>query len=125
MDSIPSYEFHKIFRRLSYDVDLKGAFTPEDIDERLAKVQRKFKKEAKRTAASEQRKRLRKKAKAIEILQDKNFAGKTIAEATRSRYGIVNLTLHYGRKKAEEMKLDFSTPKSRRLRVRRKRRRRR
>jgi hypothetical protein len=35
LDSIPSYEFHKIFQRVSYVIDLKGALTSEEIDGRL------------------------------------------------------------------------------------------
>lgn len=123
MDSVPSYEFHKIFRRVSYDVNLKGAFTPEEIDERLERAQKEFQVKAKRAATEAKKKRLYKKGKAIEILQDKNFPEKTIAEAIRNRYGIVNLTLHYGRKKAEEMKLALERARIRRRGIRRRRRR--
>jgi len=123
MDSVPSYEFHKIFRRVSYDVNLKGAFTPEDIDEQLEKVQKEFRKDAKKARSKSERHQLFKKAKATEILQDRNFSGKTIAEAIANRYGIVNLTLHYGRKKAEEMKLAFERTRIRRRGIRRRRRR--
>lgn len=114
MDSVPSYEFHKIFRRVSYDVKLKGAFTPEEIDRRLEDARKDFRKEAKDAEKKSERKRLYKKAKAIEILQDRGFAEATIREATRNRYGIVNLTLNYGRKKAEEMKLAFERARLRR-----------
>jgi len=114
MDSIPRYEFHKIFRRVSYDVKLKGAFTPEEIDRRLENARKDFRREAKDTEKKSKRKRLYKKAKAIEILQDKGFSEATVREATRNRYGIVNLTLNYGRKKAEEMKLAFERARLRR-----------
>jgi hypothetical protein len=107
MDSVPSYEFHKIFRRLSYDVDLRGAFTPEEIDRRLDAVQGYFRNRARRAVSGSEKKRLHKKARAIENLQNKNFAERTIIEARSNRYGIVNLTLNYGRKKAEEIKLAF------------------
>lgn len=122
MDSVPSYEFHKIFHRVSYDVDLKGAFNPEDIDERLEMARKEFRRDAKNTRAKAERRRLYKKARAIEILQDRNFAGKTIAEALSNRYGIVNLTLHYGRKKAKAMKLAFERARIRRRGFRIKRR---
>ena len=121
MDSVPSYEFHKIFHRVSYDVNLKGAFSPEDIDERLEMASEEFRSDAKRASPKAERHRLYKKSRAIEVLQDRNFAGKTIAEALSNRYGIVNLTLHYGRKKAKEMKLAFEKARVRRrgFRVRR------
>jgi hypothetical protein len=95
-------------------VNLKGAFTPEDIDERLEKARKNFREEAKEATKKSERKRLFKKAKAIETLQDRAFAEATILEASRNRYGIVNLTLHYGRKKAEEMKLAFERARIRR-----------
>lgn len=105
MDSIPSYEFHKIFRRLSYDVNLKGALTPDEIDARLSKARKRFKAKAEEADIRGERKRLYKKAKAIEILQERDFAQRTIAEAVTNRYGIVSLTLRFGRERAEEMKL--------------------
>lgn len=114
MDSIPSYEFHKIFRRVSYDVDLKGASTPDDIDRRLEKAQDNFREEAREARSESERKRLYGKARAIENLQSKGFAEATIKEALRNRYGIVNLTLRFGRKKAEEMKLALERARLRR-----------
>lgn len=124
MDSVPSYEFYKIFGRVSHFVELKGAFNAEVIEERLIMVKEKFRREAKRARGEAERRRLYKKARAIEILLDRNFAGKTIAEAMRNRYGIVNLTLHYGRKKAKAMKLAFERSRMRykSIRVRRRRR---
>ena len=118
MDSVPSYEFHKIFRRVSYDVDLKGALDPDEIDLRMEKAQKRFKAEAHEADTEAEKKRLLKKARGIEILRDKGFPVQTIAEASESRYWIVNLILHYGRKKAEEMKLAFE---SARIRNRRRR----
>jgi hypothetical protein len=35
MDFMPDKEFHKIFNRISKTVDLTGAGTPEEINERL------------------------------------------------------------------------------------------
>lgn len=121
MDSVPSYEFHKIFRRVSYDVNLKGAFTPENIEKRLENAQEGFQSEAKRASTKTGRKRLRKKAKALENLQETNFAEKAIVEAIANPYGIVSLTLHYGRRKAEEMKLAFERARIRRRGIQRRR----
>lgn len=114
MDSIPRYEFHKIFRRLSYDVNLKGAFTPEDIDDRLEEAISKFREAARDTMRESERKRLFKKARAIEILKVKGFAERTIREAINNPYGFVSLTLHYDIKKAEEMRLAFERARRRR-----------
>ena len=114
MDSIPRYEFHKLFRRATYDVNLKGASTPEDIDDRLEEAASKFREAARDTMRESERKRLFKKAKAIEILKDKGFAEATIREAINNRYGFVSLTLHFSRRKAEEMKLAFERARRRR-----------
>ena len=42
LDSILSYEFHKTFRCVSYDVNLKGAFALEEIDRRLEYARKNF-----------------------------------------------------------------------------------
>lgn len=118
MDSTPNYEFHKIFRRLSCDVNLKGALTPDEIDARLDRAQRRFKAEAKDTTNETEKKRRYKKAKAIKILQERDFAQRTIVEAVTNRYGIVDLTLRFGREKAEEMKLALERSRLRRKGIR-------
>jgi hypothetical protein len=114
MDSIPHFEFHRIFRRVSYDVNLRGAFTPEDIDDRLEEAISKYREAARDTMRDFERKRLYKKAKALEILKDKGFAEATIREAVNNPYGFVSLTLHYDRRKAEEMRLAFERARRRR-----------
>jgi uncharacterized protein with von Willebrand factor type A (vWA) domain len=103
---------------VSYDVNLKGALTPEDIDERLDKAQEKYRKEARESKSESERRRLYKKAKGIEILQDRDFAEATVKEALNNRFGIVNLTLNFGLKKAEEMKLAMERARLRKQGVR-------
>jgi hypothetical protein len=49
----------------------------------------------------------RKKARAIERLRENRFPERAIAEASFNPYGIVSLTLHYGRRKAQAMKIAF------------------
>lgn len=122
VDSIPSYEFHKIFRRVSYDVDLKGAFDPIEIDRRMEEAQKRFKAHAREAETETEKKRLYKKAKGLEILRDKGFPVQTIAEASENRHGIVNLTLQFGRKKAEEMKLAFERARIRQSGIQKRRR---
>jgi hypothetical protein len=114
MDSIPRYEFHKIFRRLSYDVNLKGACTPEEIDRRLATAISNFRQAARAAWAESASKRLYKKAKAIQNLKNNGFAEATIKEAINNVYGPVSLTLHFDREKAEEMRKAFERARRRR-----------
>jgi hypothetical protein len=118
MDSIPRYEFAQIFRRVSFDVNLKGAFTPEDIDDRLEDAAGRFREAARGSNVWEsERQRLFKKARATELLIARGFAEATIREAISNRYGLVSLTLHYNRVKAEEMKLAFERARRRRRRI--------
>lgn len=117
MDSIPSYEFHKIFQRVSYDVNLKGVFTPQDIDDRLEKAAIKFREAARYTLEESERKRLFKKSRSIELLIARGFAEATIREAINNRYGFVSLTLHYNIEKAEEMRQAFERARRRRRRI--------
>jgi len=107
MDSIPRYEFHKIFQRLSYTVNLKGAFTTEEIDRRLERAISNFREAAHATWREPEKKRLFEKAKAIETLKNKGFAEATIKEAYENRYGFVALTLHYSVERAEDLKRAF------------------
>jgi hypothetical protein len=44
---------------------------------------------------------------AIERLRQNRFPERAIAEASFNPYGIISLTLHYGREKAQQMKLAF------------------
>jgi hypothetical protein len=117
LESIPHYEFHKIFRRTSYDVNLKGAFTPEDIDNRLEDAASRFREAARGTMIESERKKLLKKARATELLIANRFAERTIREAINNRYGFESLTLHYNRWKAEEMKQAFERARGRRRRI--------
>jgi hypothetical protein len=107
MDSIPSYEFHKIFQRVSYVIDLKGALTPEEIDRRLRWIQKGLEGYSEKARSKSGKRYYRKKARAIQRLRQNRFPERAIAEASFNPYGIVSLTLHYGRRKAQAMKLAF------------------
>ena len=114
VDSIPRYEFHKIFRRVSYDVDLKHTSTPEDIDDRLDNAIWNFRMAAKATWRESEKKKLYKKAKGLEILKENGFAEATIREVINNPYGFVSLTLRFDRDRAEEMKRAFERARRRR-----------
>jgi hypothetical protein len=70
-DNIPRYEFHKIFQRLSYTVNLKGAFSAEEIDRRLERAISNFREAARATWREPEKKKLFQKAEAIETLKNK------------------------------------------------------
>ena len=114
MDSIPRYEFHKIFQRVSYDVNLKDASTPEDIDDRLNDAIWNFREAARAAWKESEKKRLYKKARDIKILKENGFAKATIREVINNPYGFVSLTLRFDRDKAEEMRRAFERARRRR-----------
>lgn len=102
MDSIPSYEFHKIFDCVSLELDLTGCTIGTAIDNKLKIARHQAKTKAK-TAKTESAKRYWWfKAEELDKLLAHDFSGRAIFEANRNPRGIIALTLIYGRKTARE-----------------------
>jgi len=121
MDFIPDKEFHLIFDRVSRKVNLKGAGTPAEINERLRQKIEAYK-------LQRSRKRLNPKVagRRISDLKRLIFAGfgrRTIDEAIANPQGKVALTLRYGWKGAKEILLERGRKRMGSLRVRRRRKR--
>lgn len=102
MDSIPSYEFHKIFDRISQTVNLKGKFSAEEIEEELVRVRNACKRMAERAETRERQVLYNSKKVAIDKLIEYGFAGRVIAEARADPEGKVALTLRYGYEEARK-----------------------
>lgn len=96
MDSIPSYEFHKIFDRISQIIDLKGKFTAEEIEEELLRVRNVCKRLSERAETRKNQVLYRAKKVAMDRLIEYGFADRVIAEAMVDPHGKVGLTLRYG-----------------------------
>jgi hypothetical protein len=103
MDFMSDKEFHPIFERTTRVVDLKGAGTPAEINERLHQKIGEVKSSLKKG-----RMKIPQARRWISRLRQLIFAGfgrRTIDEAIAKPRGVVALTLRYGRKKANEILL--------------------
>ena len=113
MDFVPDKEFHALFCRISEQVDLRGAFTPEEVNARIvrgAKVYGFLGKKGYLRAKTAYRRadNMRK----LVYTEGTDFGTRAISTARRHPYGIENLTLNYGRGKA----IDILLLRARRLR---------
>lgn len=101
MDFTPDKEFHLIFNRVSEIVDLTGAFSVVEINERLEATIKDV-----RRSRFLRKPRAKMIAKELEKLKDARFGNRIIKEASENPRGIVNLTLRYGRDKAKQILLE-------------------
>jgi len=122
LDFIPDKEFHLIFIRISDQIPLQGAFTPEEINARIIDRAKAYKYLAKRGYMSERTAYNR--AKNLENLvytRGTDFGTRAIATARRHPNGIESLTLRYGYTKAVDILLERRTRLRRMTRIREKR----
>lgn len=99
MDFIPDKEFHIIFNRVSRTIDLKGAGSPAEINERLMERIREIRHHyGTSPLASLQAKR---KISPLKSLISGSFGRRTIDEAISDPQGQVALTLKHGNQKAK------------------------
>lgn len=114
-------EFHPVFHRVSETVDLKGAFTPDEIDKRLKRKIRAydFLAKHKELLTHVSKKEAKREKQNLQKLIDADFGVYVIAQASRHPDGIVNLTLHHGKDKAVEILLERSRRLRRSVRMRR------
>jgi hypothetical protein len=91
-------EFHPVFDRLSETVELKGAYTPDDIDQRIKQKMRAFDYRAKNPILTTHisTKKAKRSKKNLQKLIDSDFGTYTVAHARRHPDGIVNLTFWNG-----------------------------
>lgn len=101
MDSISSYEFHKIFHRVSDYIDLKGKFTVEEIEEELRKARRKCENLRRKAETFQDRAKFKRAAIGYGNLLEYGFASRVVHEASANPKGIVGMTLKYGKKEAK------------------------
>ena len=101
MDSISSYEFHKIFSRVSDFIDFKGKFTVKEIEEALLKAREKCKRLRREAETAQERAKFKRAAIRHEHLLEYGFADRAVYEASRNPKGIVAMTLKHGKKEAK------------------------
>ena len=102
LDSIPRYEFHEIFDRVSANIDLEGCTSALAIEEKMEEVRGKCKAKSKINRTKTGRARYGRRASWLDNLIENDFAGRTIFEARSNPRGLIALTLTYGRQEAQQ-----------------------
>jgi hypothetical protein len=102
MDSITSYEFHKIFDRASDFIDFKGKFTVEAIETELLKARNRCRKLRRKAETSRDRAKFRRAAISYGNLLEYDFASRLIREAVSNPNGIIGMTLKHGKDQAKQ-----------------------
>jgi hypothetical protein len=103
MESIPRYEFHKIFDRVSQNIDLQHCTSALAIELALREARDKSKVLSKRNRVKASRVEFGRQAEWLDTLIEHDFAGRAIFEATRNPRGSIALTLMYGRQEARRI----------------------
>ena len=122
MDSIPSYEFHRIFDRAAQTTNLKGKFTAEQIEEELIRVRDICERRSERAETRRIQTKYNFRAVQLERLVEYGFPQRVIAEARANPRGKVALTLTYGYEEAKRRLLAQARTRVRMTLVRRNRR---
>jgi len=102
MDSISSYEFHRIFNRVSSYIDLQGKVTVQSINEELWKAREKCKKKYLEAVNVYERTKYRNAVTGYGNLIRHGFAKRTIKEGLIEPDGFIANTLLFGRAEAKQ-----------------------
>lgn len=105
MDSIPSYEFHRIFEQVSDDIDLTGKTTAVQIERELVKNREYCLRKYERATSAKERAMYITYAVRFNQLIEQGFAERTIREASKDPNGFIAVTLKYGISAARLRKL--------------------
>lgn len=101
MDSLPSYEFHGIVRRVTTYVDLQGKTTVLSINKEIWKAQEQCRKHALQAKNKYERAKFKRAAIGYANLIRYHFANRLIKEAIADPSGYIATILIYGRLEAE------------------------
>jgi len=115
-DWVVDREIAPLFVRVSEHVDLQGAYTPDEIHQRMKQKIKHYKFFCEEGLCKP--KKYKQTKKNLEKLIDNNFGTYVIAYARRHPDSIVNLTLRHGRDKAKEILLERHRKLRRTIRVR-------
>ncbi len=105
MDTIPDREFIHIFNRTARYIDVKGAYDPRELDDRMRKIQKAMLIRKHKSKTDAEKWKYHRKQKNIKKLRDHGFSRRVIEEAIADPYGKIALTLKHGFKKAEDILL--------------------
>lgn len=101
MDSISSYEFHKIFNRVTDYIDLQGKLSEGEIEKELVKASKKCRRLRRKAETAQERAKLKRAAIGYDRLIEYDFPRRVIREAIMDPKGLVSMTLRYGKKEAK------------------------
>jgi hypothetical protein len=101
MDSVPSYEFHEIFDRVTEYIDLYGIFTIEGMEVELQRAREKCRKHYRNAKNTWERARFKRAAVGYGRLLKHNFASRVLREARKNPDNIIGMTLRYGKTDAK------------------------
>jgi hypothetical protein len=120
LDFVPDKEFHPLFMRVSSEVDLRGAFTPEEVNKRLITAAATLRSLAHEGYLSK-RNAYRRSDNLEKLVDTKgtDFGTRAIATARRHPHGVENLTLNYGHVEAIDRLLERNRRLRRMTRMRR------
>lgn len=105
MDTLTPADFNALFERVCVYVDMKGAYSREEIDERMDKARKIMKSLSGKTKKERTKRRYKGYSKQMRKLVSHGFADRTLDEAMAHPRGKVALTLQHGLKKAKEILL--------------------
>jgi hypothetical protein len=97
MDSISSYEFHKIFDRVSGNINLQGKLSANDIDKELVKAREQCKKRYFGAETPQERTRYKAAVVGYSNLLHHRFSNRVVDEALADPRGLIATTLIYGK----------------------------
>jgi hypothetical protein len=101
MDSIASYEFHKIFNRVSSRINLQGKTSANAIDQSLVTARDNCKRNYRETTNPILRVRLKNAVVGYNNLLFYRFSNRAMKEAIENPSGIIALTLRFGKIEAK------------------------
>jgi len=102
-DHMPDKEFHELFDRISEKIDLKGASTPAEINQRLSGKIREYGHASGTSPFASFH--VENRISRLKRLIFAGFGRRAISEAIANPHGIVALTLKYGKRRAREILL--------------------
>ena len=106
MDTIPDDEFIEIFERVSRTVHFGRSRSPQDVKNRIKRILR-LQKKAYQTAKRQSTvKRFRSDYVHLRTLYVHGLHGRIWDEAVKDPGGLIDLTLDYGREKADKIMLE-------------------
>ena len=116
-DFMTDKEIHKKFIRICYDVNVQGAFTPDELVRRLKDAAEMLRFLGKRGYIDAEK--ANRNADNLEKLVRTSFASRVISIARTHPYGMINLTLNYGAKEAVRLTMEREKRLREMLRTRR------